>query len=147
MRASTDSTPTFRGAAYAPSIDKARLTLQIDRLRAWALTRDWFTLREARVDLERLYAPTIFPESSLSAQLRNLKKFPLSYRLLKRRRARGPVWEYKVLLPVQAERAETAHERAQDEIRIDAGSSEPDDEKGREEFLREARRIASLESK
>jgi hypothetical protein len=147
MRASSDSIPTFRGAAYAPSLDKARLTLQIDRLRAWALARDWFTLREARVDLERLYAPTIFPESSLSAQLRNLRKFPLSYRLLKRRRARGPVWEYKILPPAQTQTAsaETAPERAPDVIRIDAGSSEPDD-KGREGFLREARRIA-LESK
>ena len=140
MRPSSDSIPAFRGAAYTPSLDRARLTLQIERIRAWALARDWFTLREARVDLERLYAPTIFPESSLSAQLRNLKKFPLSYRLLKRRRARGPVWEYKVLLPVQTERAETAHERAPDAIRADAGS-EPDDT-GREEFLREARRIA-----
>lgn len=144
MRASSNSTPTFRGAAYAPSLDKARLTLQIERIRGWALARDWFTLREARVDLERLYAPTIFPESSLSAQLRNLKKFPLSYRLLKRRRARGPVWEYKVLPPAQTESAETARERAPDAIRIDAGS-EPDD-RGREEFLREARRIA-MESK
>jgi hypothetical protein len=146
MRASSDSTPTFRGAAYAPNLDKARLTLQIERIRGWALARDWFTLREARVDLERLYAPTIFPESSLSAQLRNLKKFPLSYRLLKRRRARGPVWEYKVLPPAQIESAKTENERAPaDAIRIDAGSREPDD-KGREDFLREARRIA-LESK
>jgi hypothetical protein len=146
MRASSDSTPAFRGAAYAPRLDKARLTLQIERIRAWALARDWFTLREARVDLERLYAPAVFPESSVSAQLRNLKKIPISYRLLKRRRAgvHGPgsgIWEYKVRPPAQIEKAIT---HPPDAGRIDAGSSEPDD-KGREEFLREARRIA-LES-
>jgi hypothetical protein len=137
------SVPNFSGAAYVPSLDRERLTLQIERIRSWALARDWFTLREARVDLERLYAPTIFPESSLSAQLRNLKKFPLSYRLLKRRRARGPVWEYKVLRPAQIEGAQTVSQREESvaAIRVDAGSSEPDD-KGREEFFRQARRIA-----
>jgi hypothetical protein len=143
MRASTDSTPAFHGAAYSPSLDKARLTLQIERIRVWALARDWFTLREARVDLERLYAPAVFAESSLSAQLRNLKKVPVSYRLLKRRRAgaHGPcagVWEYKILPPAQTE---SADKRAPDPILADAGS-EPDDDRGREEFLREARRIA-----
>ena len=145
MRNAIDSAGSFAGAVYDPQFDLKRLSLQIERIRAWALPRDWFTLREARVDLERLYAPTIFPESSLSAQLRNLKKFPLSYRRPKRRRARGPVWEYKVLPPVQTESAKTAHKCAPDAIRVDTGSGEPDD-KGREEFLREARRIA-LESK
>ena len=141
--------PNFSGAAYEPKLDRVRLALQIERIRVWALARDWFTLREARVDLERLYAPAVFPESSVSAQLRNLKKIPISYRLLKRRRAgvHGPgagIWEYKVRPPAQIENAIT---RAPDHSRINAGSSEPDEGKGREDFLREARRIASMESK
>ena len=61
MRNAIDSAGSFAGAVYDPQFDLKRLSLQIERIRAQALPRDWFTLREARVDLERLYAPTIFP--------------------------------------------------------------------------------------
>jgi hypothetical protein len=134
----------FSGAAYVPSIDKARLSVQISRILTYMLGGEWRTLREARVDLERLYAPTLFPEASISANFRNLRKEPYRLTVEKRRRVGvrpgAGVWEYRI------ENAQRAHERAPEAIRIDAGSSEPDD-KGREEFLREARRIASLESK
>lgn len=143
MRAPADSTEPFRGAAYAPSLDKARLALQIERIRSYMLGVEWRTLREIKTALEVIYAPAVFPESSISAQLRNLKKPGYSYRLLKRRRAgvRGPgagIFEYLLLPPAPSE---NAHARTPEAIRLDAGS-EPDDQKGREEFLREARRIA-----
>jgi hypothetical protein len=139
---------TFSGAAYEPKLDRARLVLQIERVRVQMLSVEWITLRELKLALEKKFAPALFPESSLSAQLRNLRKSEYSYRLLKRRRAgvRGPgagIFEYLLRPPAtaQTENAETS--RARDPIRIDAGS-EPDDERGREDFLREARRIASL---
>ena len=93
----------FRGR-FAGSRDRARLSAQIEQIRAFALARGWFTLRDAREDLERLFAPTLFPEGSISAQLRNLEK-PAAGRLRckkeKRRRAgaRGAgsgVWEYRL---------------------------------------------------
>ena len=138
----------FAGAAYVPSLDKARLSVQIERIRSYMLGVEWRTLREIKAALENVYAPAVFPESSISAQLRNLRKSGFSYRLLRRRRAgvRGPgagIWEYLLLPPAQTENAGVAHKRAPDAIRVDAGS-EPDDERGREEFLREVRRIASL---
>ena len=97
----------FAGEFAGPR-DRARLSAQIERIRAWALSREWFTLRQAREDLEQLYAPTLFPESSISAQLRNLEK-PGAGRLRckkeKRRRkgTRGAgVWEYRLrVLPAQ----------------------------------------------
>jgi hypothetical protein len=141
---------TFAGAAYEPKLDHSRLALQIERIRGWALPREWFTLREARVDLERLYAPTLFPEASISANLRNCRKRPLFHRLDKRRRTgvRGPgagIWEYRLRAPAQTDFAFSVRRaRAPQTTRVDAGS-EPDDESGREEFLSEARRIA-LES-
>jgi hypothetical protein len=87
----------FRGPTAGPR-DRARLSAQIERIRAWALTREWFTLREARIELERLFDATIFPESSISAQLRNLAK-PSAGRLRckKEKRPRGGgVWEYRL---------------------------------------------------
>jgi hypothetical protein len=107
---------TFAGPVYQPRLDRARLTLQIERIRAWAITRDWFTLREARVDLERLYSPTLFPQSSISAQLRNTKKFPYRHGLAKRRRsgvhgAGSGVWEYRLLAPAQSEEFFSSHSR------------------------------------
>ena len=87
MRAAADSTPTFRGAAYVPSLDRARLSVQIEQIRSYMLGVEWRTLREIKAALEVLYAPAVFPESSISAQLRNLRKPGFSYRLLRRRRA------------------------------------------------------------
>jgi len=146
------SARAFSGADYEPSLDRARLALQIERIRAWALARDRFTLREARVDLERLYAPALFPEASISAQLRNLKKAPYFYRPVKRRRAgvHGPgsgIWEYRLLAPELRPQLglfiEEKRERPPAAPRADA-ASEPDDGTGRAQFFREARRIAGI---
>ena len=42
----------FAGAAYAPSLDKARLALQIERIRSDMLGVEWRTLREIKTALE-----------------------------------------------------------------------------------------------
>jgi hypothetical protein len=149
---------TFSGVGYDPKLDGVRLTLQIGRIRAWALAREWFTLREARESLERLYPGTFFPESSTSAQIRNLEK-PAAGRLRckkeKRRRAgvRGPgagIFEYR-LRPAPGQPwlqlglfVEKQSERVRPAEPADAGNDD-DDGSGRERFFREARRIAGLD--
>ncbi len=51
----------------------------------------WWSLRE-------LESATGFPQSSISAQLRHLRKESFgSYRVEKRRRTDGGTWEYRVL--------------------------------------------------
>lgn len=150
MRASTNSGATFSGAAYTPDLDRARLTAQIERIRSYMLDAGWRSLREIKIALERIHAPAVFPESSISAQLRNLKKSPYSYRLEKRRREgiRGPragIWEYRLLPPTQinfAFSASRVHPPRATRVEV---SSEPDDGRGREEFFRAARRIAGFE--
>jgi hypothetical protein len=150
MTAATDSTGTFRGAAYEPKLDHTRLALQIERVRVHMLGVEWITLRELKLALEKKFAPALFPESSLSAQLRNLRKPEYSYRLLKRRRAGAPgpgagIFEYRLLPPEPRPQlglfVEKRGAAPPADVRVDAGS-EPGDERGREEFLREARRIA-----
>jgi hypothetical protein len=92
------------GAGYDPKFDRYRLTQQIERIRHYMLLAGWKTLREIKSDLQWTYAPSVFPESSISAQLRNLRKPPFSHRLDKRRRAgvHGPgagIWEYRLQSP------------------------------------------------
>jgi hypothetical protein len=150
MTAGTDSGAIFSGAAYTPDLDRARLTAQIERIRSYMLDAGWRSLREIKIALERTHAPAVFPESSISAQLRNLKKSPHSYRLEKRRRegVRGPgagIWEYRLLRPTQIDFAFSASDvRPPRTARSDV-ASEPDDGRGREEFFRAARRIAGLQ--
>jgi hypothetical protein len=153
MRNTSGSRQPFSGEAYEPKLDRARLALQIERVRLHMLSVEWIALRELKLALEKQFAPALFPESSLSAQLRNLRKPEYSYRLLKRRRAgaHGPgagIFEYRLLAPEPRPQlglfVEKRGAAAPAGVRVNAGS-EPCDEKGREEFLREARRIASLE--
>jgi hypothetical protein len=142
----------FGGAGYDPQFDRTRLTLQVERIRIFMFRVEWRTLREIKAALEDIYAPAVFPESSISAQLRNLKKPPYFYRLLKRRRAgvHGPgagIWEYRLLPRPQLELfVEKQGEQPLAAARVDAGSGR-DDAKGREEFFREARHIATEASK
>lgn len=92
----SESSERIFGPAYQPSLDRGRLSRQQDRIRDYMLQRGFRTLVEIKADLERQY-PAHFPESSISSQLRNLKK--MGYRLEKRRRVgvHGPgagIWEY-----------------------------------------------------
>lgn len=86
------------GGEFAGERDCARLSRQIERIRAWALARDWFTLRDASASLEKLYGIP-FPEGSLSAQLRNLEKRAAGKLHCKkeiRRRTGSSAWEYRL---------------------------------------------------
>lgn len=148
---------TFSGAAYDPELDQRRLALQIERIRRLCADGAWRTLREMKTELEILYAPTYFPEASISANLRNLRKPGFCYRVEKRRRAgaRGPgsgLFEYQLLPPLALEdpqremfggEKKEAGERMPVANRASATSEH--DAKGREEFFRAARRIAGLQ--
>lgn len=76
MRASADSTQTFAGVAYVPSLEKAKLARQIERIHAWSLTRDWFTLCEARVDLERILHADAVPGGQHQCEFEELSQTP-----------------------------------------------------------------------
>ena len=78
------------GAAFDEALDCARLEKQRDRVRDWMLEHgEWRTLAEIREALR-------FADSSISAQLRHLRKPRFgSYRVEKRRRG-GGTWEYRV---------------------------------------------------
>jgi hypothetical protein len=91
-------TETF-GSAFDKSRDGARIRYQHERIRDWMLAQSaWRSLSEMRAALG-------YPESSISAQLRHLRKARFGrYRVEKRRRhgVRG-TWEYKVLPPEKLE--------------------------------------------
>lgn len=81
--------PDFDGPAYVRELDAERLTRQLDTIRAYMLTVGWVTLAE-------IHAATGYPESSISAQLRHLRKPRFgSYDVQKRRRSAG-TYEYRV---------------------------------------------------
>ena len=87
------------GPAYDEQRDGARLKHQHEKIREWMLAQNgWKTLIEIHAALE-------FPEASISAQLRHLRKVQFgSYRVEKRRRSSpGGTWEYRVLPPEKLE--------------------------------------------
>lgn len=88
--------PTL-GPAYDPNIDKERLRKQHETIRNYMLDGCWRTLHEISEALK-------YPESSVSAQLRHLRKKQFgSYIVNKRRRVFstgvGGTWEYQVVEP------------------------------------------------
>lgn len=88
MRTARTFGPAFSGAADGP-----RLALQQEAIRRYMLVHDWRTLWEISYDLS-------FPESSVSAQLRHLRKPEFGgYVVEKRRRGNSGTWEYRVREP------------------------------------------------
>jgi hypothetical protein len=80
--------PHFGGATYSPTQDKERLTRQLDRVRHLMLDGKWRTLREIADAVQG-------GEASVSARLRDLRKFP-HLQHVERRRVTGGLWEYRV---------------------------------------------------
>jgi predicted transcriptional regulator len=78
------------GPAYSEALDGKRIAAQQEAIRLYMLRREWATLQEIAQDLG-------FPESSVSAQLRHLRKPEFGgYRVDKRRRGSTGCWEYHV---------------------------------------------------
>src|SRR5579859_1831213 len=87
------------GTSYDRTLDGPRVAAQMETIKRVMLSagecNTWLTLQE----IERL---TRYPQSSISAQLRHLRKAAFgSYRVEKRRRGneRRGLWEYLVLPP------------------------------------------------
>ena len=77
------------GPAYVPVRDEARLTAQLGAI--WDYIRDqhWFTLADVEGELG-------FPQASISAQLRHLRKPRFGgHRIIKRYIDNG-LWEYQL---------------------------------------------------
>jgi len=81
----------FSGPAYAPALDAARLTNQIERIFALMSDGAWRSL--AAIEAE-----TGDPQASISAQLRHLRKPRFGGHGVERQRvAESGVWEYKLV--------------------------------------------------
>ncbi len=91
----------FAGSDFDIYVDYKRLKTQIDRVFALMKDGQWRTLQEMQRDLEERYPDTHFPESSLSAQLRNLRKEYGGFHIInKQRRGResNGTYEYQLLV-------------------------------------------------
>lgn len=86
-----DVAPHFDGATYEPEQDHARLTRQLDIVKAHMLTHGWQSLDEIR-------AATGFRDSSISARLRDLRKTVHGGYTVERRRRSAGAFEYLVKL-------------------------------------------------
>ena len=95
----TISSGTF-GPAFDKRLDSKRVNQQMERIMDFMLSRAiqvFLTLPEICQSLEVKYYPARFPEASISAQLRHLRKPRFgSYLVEKRRRGKGGLWEYRV---------------------------------------------------
>ena len=80
--------PEFDGTCYDSTLDKVRLTGQIERVYNAVKDGKWRTLSEIAVI-------TGDGESSISAQLRNLRKPRFGWHRIDKQR-RGGGWEYKL---------------------------------------------------
>lgn len=82
----------FGGATYDERRDGKRLQIQLERVRSIMLPGEWLTLNEIS---ERMGGA---PTASISARLRDLRKFHFGgYDVQRRYRERG-LWEYHVEL-------------------------------------------------
>lgn len=80
------------GTCYDATVDRSRLQKQHEVIRDLMIGNGWMTLGE----IENI---TGYPQASISAQLRHLRKGRFGgYRVDKQRRSPG-TWEYRVLEP------------------------------------------------
>ena len=80
----------FDGATFDAALDTDRLTRQLDAVRRWMLTHGCQSLAE-------IAAGTGFPEASVSARLRDLRKARFGGFTVERHRRSAGTWEYLVL--------------------------------------------------
>ena len=81
------------GPAFEDTVDGDRLRRQHYRIREFMFDNQWHTLSEISVALN-------YPEASISANLRHLRKPEFgSYTINKRRRDNSALWEYRLEPP------------------------------------------------
>lgn len=81
------------GAGFDETRDRVRLIRQIDCIVAVVIAGDWWTIQKLVAVLRRRYSDVGFPENSVQAQLRNLRKE--GYDVERRHIANG-LFEYRV---------------------------------------------------
>lgn len=89
----------FDGETCDDKLDGPRLRHQLERVREYmlAIFPTWKSLSEISVELGRLYPCTRFPEASVSARLRDLRKPKFGgYTVKSKRRTTADQWEYLV---------------------------------------------------
>ena len=108
--------PFSSGTGRQNKADTRRLSTQMDRLKKHMLEASargrWLTLTEIRAALEESWRCP-FPEASISAQLRHLKKPAFGAHRLEKRRRYGAgfgLFEYRLLSP---DRPATARPRTE----------------------------------
>ena len=94
----------FNGSAYEPARDDARLTAQLGRIWNTMLDGQWHTLRQ-------IATTTGGPDSSISAQLRHLRKPRFGGHVVERNHVGNGLYAYR-LIPNQPQVAESQHEPA-----------------------------------
>ena len=84
--------PLFYGSDYDPELDRKRLSGQMLRVFEYMRNEKWMTLYEISSSINE-------PESSVSAQMRNLRKDRNgNHTIEKQRRGQSGTWEYKLIV-------------------------------------------------
>jgi len=84
--------PLIQGSDYDPKLDGVRLTGQMLRVFEYMRNGKWMTLFEIADSINE-------PESSVSAQMRNLRKDRNgNHTIEKQRRGESGTWEYKLIV-------------------------------------------------
>lgn len=97
------SSPDFDGDTYKRGRDKSRLTHQLQAVKAYMADAQWHTLMT-------ISSKVGYPEASVSARLRDLRKEKFGGYLVERRYVERGLWEYRVMqrVPIQLELIATA---------------------------------------
>lgn len=86
------------GPAYSPVLDGARIRTQMEVVRDFMLKHCLYGKMFSLADIE---AKLGYPEASISAQLRHLRKEKFgAYQVEKVRRGEGGTWQYSVKPPL-----------------------------------------------
>lgn len=87
----------FDGQTYEEKLDGPRLRFQLERVREYmlAIFPTWKALAEISQELEKQYEIK-FPEASISARLRDLRKRKFGGYVVEGKRREGGTWEYLV---------------------------------------------------
>ncbi len=89
---------TFDGYTFDKDRDGQRLSTEMARVKAYVLDGEWHTLSEISLILSAIYECR-FPESSVSARLRDLRKPLFGGYVVEREYVARGLHRYRVLLP------------------------------------------------
>ena len=86
----------FDGADYKDKRDRPRLTGQLKRIWAYMLDGNWYTLRSIAEGVKA-------PESSVSGQMRNLRKPLFGRHTIEKEKIGGGLYHYRLVRNVHSE--------------------------------------------